>query len=149
MFLSRNKKNNVYPRKSQFYYIKVALWRQNRIGIFSWYSWDEVNNSKISFQPIVYRGPLTSHTVQPYTTFKILIKLTIMPGTFSPIFQYCLVQWQEPGVAWDLSDHEIFQTGSLKPEIPGGTHAACMRSFRSWEMSERLTKLFEIPRFTN
>ena len=25
MFLSRNKKNNVYPRKPQFYYIKVGL----------------------------------------------------------------------------------------------------------------------------
>ena len=25
MFLSRNKKNNVYPCKSQFYYIKVGL----------------------------------------------------------------------------------------------------------------------------
>ena len=25
MFLSRNKKNNVYPRKPQFYYIKVGF----------------------------------------------------------------------------------------------------------------------------
>ena len=34
MFLSRNKKNNVYPRKPQFYYIKVG---QNYIGMFSWW----------------------------------------------------------------------------------------------------------------
>ena len=32
MFLSRNKKNNVYPCKPQFYYIKL----QNYIGMFSW-----------------------------------------------------------------------------------------------------------------
>ena len=34
MLLSRNKKNNVYPRKPQFYYIKVGLGDQNYIGIF-------------------------------------------------------------------------------------------------------------------
>ena len=33
MFLSRNKKNNVYPCKPQFYYIKVG---QYYIGTFSW-----------------------------------------------------------------------------------------------------------------
>ena len=32
MFLSRNKKNNVYPCKPQFYYIKGG---QNYIGMFS------------------------------------------------------------------------------------------------------------------
>ena len=36
MFLSRNKKNNVYPCKPQFYYIKVGLkGGQNYIGMFS------------------------------------------------------------------------------------------------------------------
>ena len=41
MFLSRNKKINVYPCKPQFYYIKVGLkaWGggggQNYIGVFS------------------------------------------------------------------------------------------------------------------
>ena len=37
MFLSRNKKNNIYPCKPQFYYIKVGYkGRQNYIGKFSW-----------------------------------------------------------------------------------------------------------------
>ena len=36
MFLSRNKKNNVYPCKPQFYYIKVGVdGGQNYIGVFS------------------------------------------------------------------------------------------------------------------
>ena len=34
MFLSRNKKTNVYPCKPQFYYIKVG----NYIGMFSWWN---------------------------------------------------------------------------------------------------------------
>ena len=38
MFLSRNKNNNVYPCKPQFYYIKVGLkGGQNYIGMFSWW----------------------------------------------------------------------------------------------------------------
>ena len=38
MFLSRNKKNNVYPCKPQFYYINVGFkGGQNCIGMFSWY----------------------------------------------------------------------------------------------------------------
>ena len=37
MFLSRNKKNNVYPCKPQFYYIKVGFkGGQNYIRTFSW-----------------------------------------------------------------------------------------------------------------
>ena len=37
MFLSRNKKNNVYPCKPLFYYIKVGFkGGQNYIGMFSW-----------------------------------------------------------------------------------------------------------------
>ena len=41
MFLSRDKKNNVYPRKPQFYYIKVGFkGGQNYIGMFSW--WYEI-----------------------------------------------------------------------------------------------------------
>ena len=35
MFLSRNKKNNVYPCKPQFYYIKGVEGGQNYIGVFS------------------------------------------------------------------------------------------------------------------
>ena len=36
MFLSRNKKDNVYPCKPQFYYIKVGFkGGQNYIGMFS------------------------------------------------------------------------------------------------------------------
>ena len=39
MFLSKNKKNNVYPYKPQFYYIKVGFkGGQNFIGMFSWCS---------------------------------------------------------------------------------------------------------------
>ena len=38
MFLSRNTKNNVYPCKPQFYYIKVGFkWVKNYIGMFSWW----------------------------------------------------------------------------------------------------------------
>ena len=38
MFLSRNKENNVYPCKPQFYYIKVGFkGGQNYIGMFSWW----------------------------------------------------------------------------------------------------------------
>ena len=36
MFLSRNKKNNVYPCKPQFYYVKVGFKCQNYIGMFLW-----------------------------------------------------------------------------------------------------------------
>ena len=37
MFWSRNKKNNVYPCKHQFYYIKVGVKGvQNYLGVFSW-----------------------------------------------------------------------------------------------------------------
>ena len=35
MFSSRNKKNNAYPSKPQFYYIKVGLRGQRYIGMFS------------------------------------------------------------------------------------------------------------------
>ena len=42
MFLSRNKKNNVYPCKPQFYYIKWGLRGQNYIGMFSCLFSDEV-----------------------------------------------------------------------------------------------------------
>ena len=38
LFLSRNKKNNVYPCKPQFYYIKVRFkGGQNYMGVFSWW----------------------------------------------------------------------------------------------------------------
>ena len=35
MFLSRNKKYNVYPCEPQFYYIKLGFKGQNYIGVFS------------------------------------------------------------------------------------------------------------------
>ena len=35
MFLSRNKKINVYPCKPQFYCIKVGFRGQNYVGVFS------------------------------------------------------------------------------------------------------------------
>ena len=39
MFLSRNKKNNVYPCKPQFYYVKEGFeGGQNYIGVFSWWN---------------------------------------------------------------------------------------------------------------
>ena len=38
MFLNRDKKNNVYPCKPQFYYVKVGFkGGQNYIGMFSWW----------------------------------------------------------------------------------------------------------------
>ena len=39
MFLNRIKKNNVYPSKPQFYYIKMGFkGGQNYIGVFSWWA---------------------------------------------------------------------------------------------------------------
>ena len=39
MFLNRNKKNNVYPCKPQFYYIKLGFKGvNNNIGMFSWWT---------------------------------------------------------------------------------------------------------------
>ena len=43
MFLSRNKKNNVYPCKPQFYYIKWGWRVENYIGMFSW--WIRINRA--------------------------------------------------------------------------------------------------------
>ena len=37
IFLSRNKKNNVYPCKPQFYYIKVGFKGVKIIDMFSWW----------------------------------------------------------------------------------------------------------------
>ena len=38
MFLSRSKKNNVYPYKPQFYYVELGFkGGQNYIGMFSWW----------------------------------------------------------------------------------------------------------------
>ena len=48
MFLNRNKKNNVYPCKPQFYYIKGG---QNYIGMFSWCS--------VSFRDVTESSMLT------------------------------------------------------------------------------------------
>ena len=40
LFLCRNKKNNVYPYKPQFYYIKMCFkGGQNYIGMFSWWEY--------------------------------------------------------------------------------------------------------------
>ena len=39
MFLSRNKKNNVYPCKPQFYYIKGVYGGQNYTGMCSWWKY--------------------------------------------------------------------------------------------------------------
>ena len=54
MFLSRNKKNNVYPCKPQFYYIKVGFnGGQNIIGVFSWchslYMYKFIDEQEISW----------------------------------------------------------------------------------------------------
>ena len=39
IFLSRNKKNNVYPCKPQFYYVKEGFeGGQNYIDVFSWWN---------------------------------------------------------------------------------------------------------------
>ena len=44
MFLSKNKKNNVYPCKPQFYDIKVGFKEVKIIGIISW--WERTNELK-------------------------------------------------------------------------------------------------------
>ena len=47
VFLSRNKKNNLYPFKPQFYYIKVGFKRgQNYIGMFSWCTEKDIANMR-------------------------------------------------------------------------------------------------------
>ena len=52
MFLSRNKKNNVYTCKPQFYYIKVGFTgSQNYIGMFSWCGPDHLLS--LVSQPII------------------------------------------------------------------------------------------------
>ena len=43
-FLSRNKKNNVYPCKPKFYYIKWGLRGQRYIGMFSWWQSSNLYN---------------------------------------------------------------------------------------------------------
>ena len=54
MVLSRNKKNNVYPCKPQFYYIKVGFkGGQNCIGMFSW--WNVSTESKCTDQALRMR----------------------------------------------------------------------------------------------
>ena len=56
MFLSRNKKNNVYPCKPQFCYIKVGFKGvRNCIGVFSWC----VNDSRVL--RACSRGPCKMH----------------------------------------------------------------------------------------
>ena len=47
MFLSRNKKSNVYPCKPQFYYNKVGFkGGQNYTGMFSWWDSQFKQNNK-------------------------------------------------------------------------------------------------------
>ena len=41
MFLSRNKKNNVYPCKPQLYYIKVGFKGSKLYSMFSWRQWHQ------------------------------------------------------------------------------------------------------------
>ena len=56
MFLSRNKKNNVYPLKRQFYYIKVGFkGGQNYIGVFSWWLFESLVSSDYNeYQQHIY-----------------------------------------------------------------------------------------------
>ena len=50
MFLSRNKKNNVYPCKPQFYYIKVEIKGVKIIYMFSWWSEDVYQPVHLHFE---------------------------------------------------------------------------------------------------
>ena len=52
MFLKRNNKNNVYPFKPQFYYIKVGFDGSDYIGMFSWWSLYHTTN-----WPKLFRSP--------------------------------------------------------------------------------------------
>ena len=57
MFLSRNKKNNVYPCKPQFYYIKVGFkGGQNYIGVFSWWA-VKASASALVFGQSFFKSP--------------------------------------------------------------------------------------------
>ena len=67
MFLSRNKKNNVYPCKPQFYYIKVAfkgpkLYRHGIVMYGCAYSW--------TFSLLFY-SEQTSYNFREYFFFKL------------------------------------------------------------------------------
>ena len=58
MFLSKNKKTNIYPYKPQFYYIKGG---QNYIGMFSWW----INKDTLKFEDLIssdIRIPICSMT---------------------------------------------------------------------------------------
>ena len=60
MFLSRNKKNNVYPCKPQFYYIKVGFkGGQNYIGVFSWWI-VALPVHLLHYSPLPFEYPLSS-----------------------------------------------------------------------------------------
>ena len=52
MFLSRNKKNNVYPCKSQFYFIKVGS-KGVKI-ILACFRDDDINTSKFDSSYLIY-----------------------------------------------------------------------------------------------
>ena len=56
MFLSRNKKNNIYPCKPQFYYIKVRFKGSNYIGMFSWWLLQKKRFGAVSRTPTVTCG---------------------------------------------------------------------------------------------
>ena len=52
MFLSRNKKNNLYPCKPQFYYKKSGvLGGQNYKGMFSWWALNQFFSRETSQKP--------------------------------------------------------------------------------------------------
>ena len=98
MFLSRNKKNNVYPCKPQFCYIKMGFkGGQNYIGVFSWWlsmsrctlSWNFNENPQWGLgRSVIFKSSeMILNKIWISSTVAIAIKIKYFETT--PFFIYC------------------------------------------------------------
>ena len=76
MFLSRNKKSNVYPCELQFYYIKVGFKGQNYIGMFSW--WDPKDMPKFASLTCCFDETCCSN-------YPCLEQISVVPKMLQPL----------------------------------------------------------------
>ena len=100
MFLSRNKKNNVYPCKPQFYYIKLGfmggpkLYRHvfmmqdlsSQIQFFTSVAFflDNVNSLAICIQRLIHQGPVVQSVVSLTSSLRV-ISLTVLADSIHNI----------------------------------------------------------------